>query len=191
MFRYSLDVATTSGDRSQHFPAIEKKYGEKIDFWIKKLHALGDAKYQQQIDLLRQDYGFSQAHANALVMYVRGSTTSKRFASPSEFFSSVDPVSAKTAQAIFAAITKKYPKLELVVAWNQPMLRSGKGYVFGLSIAKNHITINPFSTDALEVHAGKLASYSLNKKTFTVPRDWKVDAALLKGLVKVRLSELK
>lgn len=191
MFRYSLDVATTSGDRSNFFPAIEKKYGEKIDFWIEKLHALGDSKYQQQIDLLRQDYGFSQAHANALVMYVRGSTTSKRFSTPNEYFASVDPEAAKTAQAIFAAIMKAYPKLELVVAWNQPMLRSGKGYVFGLSIANNHITINPFSTDALEVYAGKLASYGLNKKTFTVPRDWKVDAALLKGLVKVRLSELK
>lgn len=190
MFRYSLDVATTSGDRSQHFPAIEKKYGEKIDFWIKKLHALGDAKYQQQIDLLRQDYGFSQAHANALVMYVRGSTTSKRFASPSEFFSSVDPVSAKTAQAIIAAIMKKYPKLELVIAWNQPMLRSEQGYVFGLSIAKNHITINPFSADALTAHATALTAYGLNKKTFTVPRDWKVDATLLRGLVKIRLSEL-
>lgn len=184
-------MADNSGDRSKFFPAIEKKYGEKIDFWLKQLRKLGDAKYQEQIDFLRENYGFSQTHANALVMYVRGSTTSKRFNTPDEYFASVDPEAAKTAHAIFATITSAYPKLELVVAWNQPMLRSEQGYVFGLSVAKNHITISPVSTDALEVYAGKLASYGLNKKTFTVPLDWKVDAALLKGLVKVRLSELK
>lgn len=184
-------MAATSGDRSQYFPAIEKKHGEKIDFWIKKLRALGDAKYQEQIDLLREDYGFSQAHANALVMYVRGSSSSKRFTKPSEYFSSVQPDAARTAQAIMATIMKAYPKLEMVVAWNQPMLRNDKGYVFGLSVAKNHITISPISTDALDAYSSKLVAYGLNKKTFTVPFDWKIDAALLKGLVKIRLSELK
>lgn len=184
-------MATTSGDRSQHFPAIEKKHGEKIDFWIKKLRDLGDAKYQQQIDLLREDYGFSQAHANALVMYVRGSTSSKRFTNPDDYFASLQPEAARAAQAILATIMKAYPQLEMVVAWNQPMLRNNKGYVFGLSVAKNHITISPISTDALDAYSAKLVSYGLNKKTFTVPFDWKIDATLLKGLVKIRLSELK
>ena len=184
-------MATSSGDRSQFFPAIEKKHGEKIDFWIKKLRALGDVKYQQQIDLLREDYGFSQAHANALVMYVRGSATSKRFTTPAEYFSTLSPVAASAAQDIFRVIMKAYPKLELVMAWNQPMLRNDKGYVFGLSVAKNHITINPFSADALDAFASKLTALGLNKKTFTVPFDWKIDAPLLKGLVKIRLTELK
>lgn len=183
-------MSDSSGDRTKFFPAIEKKHGEKIDFWIKQLRQRGDAKYPEQIAFLRENFGFSQAHANALVMYVRGSTTSKRFSTPTEFFKSVDPNAAKTAKAIMAAIMKAYPKLELVVAWNQPILRSEQGYVFGLSVAKNHITINPFSSDALDACASKLAPYGLNKKTFTVPLDWKIDAALLKALVKVRLSEL-
>ncbi len=158
---------------------------------MKQLHQLGDAKYPEQIAFLRENFGFSQAHANALVMYVRGSSTSKRFSTPAEFFKSVDPTAAKTAKAIMAAIMKAYPQLELVVAWNQPILRSDQGYVFGLSVAKNHITINPFSSDALDACASKLATYGLNKKTFTVPLDWKIDAALLKALVKIRLAELR
>jgi len=36
----------------------------------------------------------------------------------------------------------------------------------------------------------KLAKYTVNKKTFTVPVDWKADAALLRGIVKARLAEL-
>lgn len=183
-------MADVSGDRAKYFPAIEKKHGEKIDYWIKQLRQLGDAKYPEQIAFLRENFGFSQSHANALVMYVRGSSSSKRFATPSEYFASIDPTAAATAKAIMATIMKAYPNLELVVAWNQPMLRSDKGYVFGLSTAKNHITINPFSDEALKVNAQKLTTYSLNKKTFTVPLDWKIDAALLKGLVKVRLAEM-
>lgn len=34
---------------------------------------LVDQKYPEQIAHLRENYGFAQAHANALVMYSRGS----------------------------------------------------------------------------------------------------------------------
>jgi hypothetical protein len=35
--------------------------------------------YDEQMALLQGDHGFSRAHANAVVMYTRGSTTSRRF----------------------------------------------------------------------------------------------------------------
>lgn len=183
-------MADASGDRSKFFPAIEKKYGEKIQHWISLLQDLETTKYPEQIAYLRENYGFSQAHANALVMYVRGSTTSKRVATPAEFFKGIDPVARKTAKSIFSTITEKYPDLELVVAWNQPMLRQGKDYIIGISVAKNHITINPFSGNVLEQCAKRLSKYVVNKKTFQVPPDWKVDSPLLHALIKARIAEL-
>ena len=184
-------VTDSSGDRSKFFPAIEKKHGGPISLWIERLKELGDAKYPEQIAFLRENHAFSQAHANALVMYVRGSETSKRFKNPKEFFASIDPVAAKTAQEIFSAITTKYPDLELVIAWNQPMLRLDTQYVIGLSVAKNHITLNPFSGDVLESFTDKLSKYVVNKNTFQVPMDWKVDAVLLCVLATARLKEIK
>jgi uncharacterized protein YdhG (YjbR/CyaY superfamily) len=184
-------MPSTDGDRSKFFPAIEKKHGEKITFWISRLKELETNKYPEQIAYLKENYGFSQAHANALVMYVRGSTTSKKFDSPATYFKGLDTKTAKTIKAIFAAITTKYPELELVMAWNQPMLRIGKSYVFGVSVSKNHLTINPFSSDALERNAKKLSPYEVKKKTFIVPLDWKVDAPLISSLAKVRISEIK
>ena len=184
-------VTDSSGDRSKFFPAIEKKHGGPISLWIERLKELGDAKYPEQIAFLRENHAFSQAHANALVMYVRGSETSKRFKNPKEFFASIDPVAAKTAQEIFSAITTKYPDLELVIAWNQPMLRLDTQYVIGLSVAKNHITLNPFSGDVLESFTDKLSKYVVNKNTFQVPMDWKVDAVLLCALATARLKEIK
>ena len=178
------------GDRSKFFPAIEKKHGEKITFWIKRLKELKTDKYPEQIAYLKENYGFSQTHANALVMYVRGSTTSKQFDSPATYFSGLDTKTVKTMKAVFAAVTAKHKGLELVMAWNQPMLRLGKEYIIGLSVSKNHITINPFSVDALEKNLKKLEPYTVNKHTFQVPLDWKVDAVLLASLAKVRVSEI-
>jgi len=180
-----------SGDRSKYFPGIEIKHGEPISLWIDRLHELGDAKYPDQIKFLRDIHGFSQTHANALVMHVRGSLTSKKFESPEEFLSTLDPAVKKTVQSIFAAITQKNADLELVIAWNQPMLRLGRGYVFGLSVAKNHITLNPFSSDVLQLFAHELKDYEMKKNTFHVPLNWKVDAPLLQAMAKARIAVMK
>lgn len=184
-------MPSKTGDREEYFPAIEKRYGEKITYWITQLKKLGDAKYPEQIAHLRENYGFSQAHANALVMYVRGSKSSKRFDKPKDFFDSIDPIAAKTAKKIFKEIRAKYPDLELVIAWNQPMLRLEKDYVFGLSVAKNHILLAPWSTDVLKKFAPKLIDFEVNKKTFAVPLDWKVDAQLLQSMVKARIAQCR
>jgi uncharacterized protein YdhG (YjbR/CyaY superfamily) len=183
-------MAGDNGDRTRFFPAIEKKHGGPISIWLDRLAELGDAKYPEQIAYLRENHGFSQAHANALVMYVRNSPTSKRFKSPDDYFAALDPTAAATAKAIFAAITKGYPDMELVIAWNHPMLRLDGKYVIGLSAAKHHLLLNPFSSEVLAACADELADYEVNKKTFKVPLDWQVDTKLLCGVVEARLAEL-
>lgn len=183
-------MASTSGDRSAQFPAIEKKYGKPIKFWLKELAELGKgAKYADQIALLRERHGFSQAHANTVVMYVRGSTTTRRFDSPEAFFTSLGGDREKTARAIIAAITDKFPDLELVIAWNQPMLRKGTAYVFGVMAATNHLLIAPWGGISDKV-AARLKGLEMNKKTVRVPADWKVDAGLLRLMVSERLAEI-
>ncbi len=183
-------MPTRSGDRSAHFPRIEKKHGKPVAYWLKQLASLRSDKYQDQVDLLRERHGFSREHANALVMYHRGSTSSKRHADPKQYFSTLDAEKARTVKAIFKAITSKHPKLELVMAWNQPMLRSGTAYVFGVSVSKNHITLNPFSKAVMDEFRGVLAKYDPLKHTFKVPVGWKVDAGLLQKMAKARLAEI-
>ena len=183
-------MADNDGDRDQFFPAIEHKHGGPISIWLHRVRDLGDAPYPEQIAHLRENHGFSRAHANAVVMTVRNSPTSKRFKTPDDFIASLEPTAAATVRAIFAAITKTLPKLELVIAWNQPMLRVDGQYVIGLSVAKRHVLINPFSGDVLSALADDLRGYEVNKKTFKVPLDWKVDVLLLRRLVERRLAEL-
>ena len=70
------------------------------------------------------------------------------------------------------------------------MLRSGKDYVFGISAAKNHILMAPWSKDVLEKFAVKMKDLDVKKKTIGVPNDWEVNEKLLQGMVKARLAEL-
>jgi uncharacterized protein YdhG (YjbR/CyaY superfamily) len=182
-------MAAKDPSRESYFPAIEKKYGEKMKYWFGLMAKLEGKKYPEQIAHLRENYGFSQAHANALVMYSRGSTSAQRFDKPSDYFKSISPEQAKTVKAIMKAIQNKYPKLELVIAWNQPMLREGTKYVFGVSATKNYLLMAPWSTQVLDAFRPKLTDYKVNKKTIQIPSDWDIDEKLLEQMVKDRLAE--
>lgn len=149
------------------------------------------AKYPEQIAFLRENHGFSQVHANALVMYSRGSITTRRFETPAAYYKTIGKDQAKTMRTIFKAITTKYPKAELVIAWNQPMVRINGHYVFGASASSKHILISPWSTDVIAAFAPKMADLVVKKKTIGVPKDWNVDTKLILALVKARLAECK
>ena len=179
----------SGGDRAAQFPAIEKKHGKPIAHWLKQVEKLGDAKYADQLDLLVSKHGFSRAHANAVVMYSRGSTSTRKFDDPESFLAALGGEREATARAILRAISKKFPELELVVAWNQPMFKTGKHYVFGLSAATNHLTIAPWGGISDDVRS-RLNGLVANKKTVQVPIGWKPDAGLLTAMVNERLAQV-
>ena len=160
-------------------------------YWFDVMADLKDAKYPEQIAYLKENHGFSQSHANALVMYSRGSKSSKRFSTLDQYLKPFDETKRKTVQSIFKAIQTKYPKMELVMAWNQPMLKLGNEYIFGVSVLKNHILLGPWGKDSVQKLEKQLVDYKTNKKTIQVPTDWKIDKKLLLDLVAIRLKEIK
>jgi uncharacterized protein YdhG (YjbR/CyaY superfamily) len=114
-----------------------------------------------------------------------------RFANIEDFLASLDPVKAKTARAIIDAILVEFPETEAKIAWNVPHITLGKQYVFGLSAAKNHLTLNPWSNRVMDDFRPQLEqSFVVLKTTFQVPVDWDVDRTLLADLVRARLAEL-
>lgn len=173
----------TSSDRASHFPAIEKRYGKPMSYWFTQMKKVKGKKYPEQMAFLQEEHGFSRAHANALVQYSRGSTSSKRYETFDEYVATLDAVKAKTMRAIFAALTSKFRKAEIVIAWNQPMLKQDGRYLFGASAQKEHILIAPFDADIIDALRPRLEGYTVNKKTVRVPADWKVDKKLLVDMV--------
>jgi uncharacterized protein YdhG (YjbR/CyaY superfamily) len=183
-------MSESTGDRSAYFPAIEKKHGQPMTYWFDQMEQVSDRKYPEQIAFLRENHGFSQTHANALVLYSRGSTTSRRFSNFADFLAPLDPIKSATIREIFDVLTAKYPKMELVIAWNQPMLKYQGVYVFGVSVSKNHITIAPFNAEIIEEFRSRLTDYTVNKKTIRVPVDWKVDKKLLRDMITAQVRSL-
>ena len=175
--------------REAHFPAIEKKYGETMKYWFAVMKKLDGKKYPEQIAHLRENFGFSQAHANALVMYSRGSISSKRHETPADYFKIIKPEQAKTMKKIFKAIQSKFPQLEMVIAWNQPMLKNGDEYIFGASAATNHILIAPWDQQVLKDFTPHFADYRVNKKTIALPNDWPVDEKVLQNMIKASIKK--
>ncbi len=180
----------TNPDRSSYFPAIEKKYGQPMSYWFDQMEEIADRKYPEQIAYLRENHGFSQAHANALVMYSRGSKSAHRVHTLDEYLEPSDETKRATVRAIFTAIMSKYPKMELVIAWNQPMLRLDGQYIFGVSVLTNYILMAPWSKDVLAEFAPRLTDYKVNKKTIQVPVDWKPDVKLLRDMAAARIAEV-
>ena len=180
-----------SSDRASHFPAIEKKHGQPMRYWFSVMEEIKDWKYPEQIAFLKEEHGFSQGHANALVMYCRGSVSSKRFDTLADFLKNEDADKQKTIKKIFKVIKDKYPKGELVIAWNKPMFKLNEKYVFGVATTKNYLLIAPFDADAIDALRPKLKDYKVNKKTIEVPSDWKVDEKLLLTIVKESINNVK
>lgn len=181
----------TNPDRSSYFPAIEKKHGLPMSYWFDQMKEIADQKYPEQIAFLRENHGFSQAHANALVLYSRGSTSARRFNTIDDYLADADETKRNTVLGIFEAIMSAYPKMELVIAWNQPMLKQDGQYVFGVSVLKNHLLMAPWSKDVLDAFGDRLTNYKVNKKTIEIPVDWKIDKKLLRDMAKARLAEIK
>jgi uncharacterized protein YdhG (YjbR/CyaY superfamily) len=183
-------MPTRDPKREAHFPAIEKRYGEPMKHWFAVMKTTAGKRYPEQIAHLRENYGFSQAHANVLVMFTRGSTTAHRHATPTDYFKTIDPQQARTIKAMFKVLRTKYPELELVIAYNQPMLRKGTQYVLGASALKKYLLINPFSKAVIDAFTPKMKDLRVLKHSITIPNDWEIDEKLLMALAKARIKEI-
>jgi uncharacterized protein YdhG (YjbR/CyaY superfamily) len=184
-------TSTASGDRSAHFPAIEKKHGQPISHWLEMMKEIADRKYPEQIAYLRENHGFSQAHANAVVLYAKGNTSSKRFHTVSDYAATLTAEQQAGLHNILNFIKKTFPKTEATIAWNQPQVKLGEDFIIGMSVSKNHITIGPWLEDFVSQYKDRLSDYKHGTKTFQVPLDWSIDKKLMKDIIQDRINELK
>jgi len=171
------------GDRTRFWPAIEARYGRPIAHWLRVLEASSATRYPDQVALLRETHGFSQAHANALVMYVRGSKSSRRFETLDAYLGEADPVGARTARAILEGLCARHPGASVEIAWNHPFLVLDGHRLLGVSVLAQHLLLAPWSVEVLDGLRPRLAAYTVNKKTIRLPRDWEIDERLLDDIV--------
>jgi uncharacterized protein YdhG (YjbR/CyaY superfamily) len=114
-----------------------------------------------------------------------------RFKSVDDYLASLDPDKAGTMRSIIHLILTEFPETEVKLAWNVPQIHRGKEYVFGLSAAKNHVSLNPWSDQVLNTFRPQLEpSYVVLQSIFQVPVDWEIDRGLITDMVRARIAEL-
>lgn len=115
-----------------------------------------------------------------------------RFASVEDYLDSLDPTKAGTLSRVIEHILGSSTVLQVKLAWNVPQICRGNEYVFGVSAAKHHLALAPWSADVIEVFRPRLEAggYTVKKNLFQVPVDWQVDQPLLHDLVAARLAEM-
>jgi uncharacterized protein YdhG (YjbR/CyaY superfamily) len=114
-----------------------------------------------------------------------------RFSSLDEYFASLDdPVKATTLRSIIDVILADFPELQVKLAWNVPQIHRDGTYVLGLSAARNHLSVAPWSPRVMADFTARLEGYVVTPNLFHVSVDWDVDEDLIKDLVRARLGEL-
>ena len=113
-----------------------------------------------------------------------------KFENLDEYFASLDDTKASTLRRVLDVIATNFPDSSVKLAWNTPQIQIEGTYVFGMSAAKNHLSLAPWSEAAMSTFANRLAPYETTKGLFKVPVDWDVDGALITDLIQARMAEL-
>lgn len=118
--------------------------------------------------------------------------SSSRFASVEDYLDSLESTKASTLRRVIEHVLGCSTELQVKLAWNVPQICRGSDYVFGVSAAKHHLALAPWSATVIETFRARLEAdgYAVKKNLFQVPVDWQVDPSLLRDLVAARLAEL-
>lgn len=113
-----------------------------------------------------------------------------KFASVEEFYSSLPDDQRTHISSLVEFVSSRYPKLNLVIAWNQPMFKSGDKYVLGFMPTKKHTNLLTVTDTAITTIAPELTGYKHGTRSISLPFEWKIDPALFDRIVTLRAGEL-
>ncbi len=110
-----------------------------------------------------------------------------------EFLNNIEDLDRRLrVEQIFEHISTKFPNLESVIKWNQPMFTDHGTFIIGFSIAKNHlavapeaVTLNRFEKEIQE------AGYQRTNQLLKIPWKHQVDFGLLERIIAFNIEDKK
>ena len=113
-----------------------------------------------------------------------------RFEHLKDYYASLPDVQRVHIQNMVAHVAGQFPKLDLVVAWNQPMFKLGSKYILGFMSTKNHTNLLTVSDTVISEMSAELSGYRHGKRSISLPFDWVVDEQVFARVVALRLAEI-
>jgi uncharacterized protein YdhG (YjbR/CyaY superfamily) len=115
---------------------------------------------------------------------------SPRFTSVDDYLASLDSPKQQTLRSVLDGIQRDFPSSQSKLAWNVPQVQVEGKYVFGVSAAKGHLSLAPWSEAVMADFSTRLAGYETTKGLIRVPVDWDVDHELIRDMILAGLAEL-
>jgi uncharacterized protein YdhG (YjbR/CyaY superfamily) len=112
-----------------------------------------------------------------------------KFANLDEFYLSLPADQEQATKRFVNHIVENFPKLDLVLAWNQPMFKFETRYIVGFMPTKKHINLLTLTDDAISALSTVLAGYKHGSRSIALPLDWSIDADLIKRIVDFQLAQ--
>ena len=108
-----------------------------------------------------------------------------------EFLAGIDhPDQRERTQDILKWVCEKYPQLETVVKWNQPMFTDHGTFIIGFSVSKQHLAVSPENAGITHCEEEiKQAGYDYTKGIVRIPWNKPVDYTLLKKMIEFNMTD--
>lgn len=95
-----------------------------------------------------------------------------------------------TLSSLFVQIAERYPQLDPVIKWNQPMFTNDGTFIIGFSVAKAHISVAPEKAGMNQFAAAiAAAGYSQTDFLFRIPWTAAINTALLFEMIEFNLHD--
>ena len=115
---------------------------------------------------------------------------SSRFETVDDYLASLESPKQETLRSVLDGIQGNFPGAQPKIAWNVPQVQIEGKYVFGVSAAKGHLSLAPWSDAVMADFSTRLEGYETTKGLIRVPVDWDVDHELIRDMILARMAEL-
>ncbi|MFA1819699.1 iron chaperone [Virgibacillus oceani] len=110
-----------------------------------------------------------------------------------EFLENMDhPQHRDRTEEVLRWVSEKFPNLEPVVKWNQPMFTDHGTYIIGFSAAKHHLAVAP-ELVVIDHFSGEIkkAGYDHTKNLIRMKWDSPVNFSLLEKIIEYNIEDKK
>lgn len=108
-----------------------------------------------------------------------------------DYFRTVPEPQKTELERIRQLVRRIVPEAEEATSYGMPAFKYRKRPLLGFRVSKNHLSLFPFSPEAIDAARGALAGFDLSKGTVRFTPDNPVPEAALEQLLRHRLLEIE
>ena len=108
-----------------------------------------------------------------------------------EYLATVPDPQRAELERIRQVVRRTVPDAEEATSYGMPAFKYKKRPVLGFRVSKNHLSVFPFSPEAVDAARGALAGFDLSKGTVRFTADTPIPETALEQLLHQRLREIE